>query len=286
MTADVASAKPAPAARPAPRKVMVKRHGLLVRINHWINVVALTLLLMSGLQIFNGHSHLYWGKASDFARPWLSMDSSYVGPDLHGYVTILGHRFDTTGVLGASKFEGKMQDYGFPPSITLPHNYNLTVARRWHFFFAWVFVVNGLIYLITGLIGRRLTREVVPTGRDLATALNDPHLRLKFSKGPEAAHYHQMQKIAYAGVIFILLPLVGLTGMTMSPGLDAAFPFLLDVFGGRQSARSIHFICANLIVAFVLVHFLAVLLSGPINQVRAMITGKLVIVPDAGEAQS
>ncbi|MEI7932415.1 MAG: cytochrome b/b6 domain-containing protein [Alphaproteobacteria bacterium] len=279
MTAETADAAP------PPRKVMVKRHGLLVRLNHWINVIALTLLLMSGLQIFNGHSHLYWGKASDFGHGWLSMDSEYKGKDLLGYVTVLGHKFDTTGFLGASKFEGKMQDYGFPPWLVLPHAYNLTVARRWHFFWAWIFVTNGLIYLITGLIGRRLPREVIPTGRDLKTALKDPHLRLKFSKGPEAAHYHQMQKIAYAGVIFVLLPVVALTGMTMSPGLNAAFPFLLQIFGGRQSARSIHFICANLIVAFVLVHLLAVLLSGPINQVRAMITGRLAIIPDAGEAR-
>ena len=87
-------------------------------------------------------------------------------------------------------------------------------------------------------------------------------------------------------MVFILLPLVALTGMTMSPGLNAGFPFLLDVFGGRQSARTIHFICANLIVLFVVVHLLAVLLSGPINQVRAMITGKLAIRPEPEEAPS
>ena len=272
-----------------PMKVMVKRHGLLVRLNHWVNVIALVLLLGSGLQIFNAHAALYWGKASNFDHPWFSMyaERSKDGAQMKGFTTLGSAKVETTGVFGASKLDGKWQDQGFPGWMTVPGGeFDLTNGRHWHLFFAWVFAVNGLIYLVTGLIGRHLIRDVLPSGRDLKTIFKDPHLRLKFSKGPESARYHQVQKLAYSGVVFLLLPTIALTGMTMSPGLNAAFPFLLDLFGGRQGARSIHFICANLIVAFVIVHLLAVILSGPLNQVRAMLTGKLAIIPSDEEAHS
>ena len=73
-----------------------------------------------------------------------------------------------------------------------------------------------------------------------------------------------------------------LTGLAMSPGMDAAFPVLLDMFGGRQSARTIHFISASFIVIFVVVHLVMVLISGVWNNLRSMITGRYVIEP-AGE---
>jgi thiosulfate reductase cytochrome b subunit len=85
--------------------------------------------------------------------------------------------------------------------------------------------------------------------------------------------YNTLQKLSYFGVIFLLLPVVILTGLTMSPGMDAAWPWLLDLFGGRQSARSIHFIVAFLLVLFVLVHVVMVVLAGPVNEVRSMLTG-------------
>ena len=99
------------------------------------------------------------------------------------------------------------------------------------------------------------------------------HARLRFPTGLAALRYNVLQKASYIGVIFVLLPMIILTGLTMSPGMDAAWPWLVDLFGGRQSARSIHFIVAWLLVAFFLVHILMVLLAGPINELRAMITG-------------
>jgi thiosulfate reductase cytochrome b subunit len=99
------------------------------------------------------------------------------------------------------------------------------------------------------------------------------HARLQFPKGEEAARYHVLQKLSYIGVIFVLLPLMVATGLTMSPGINAGAPWLLDLFGGRQSARSIHFIAAFALVAFFLVHMAMVLLAGPINEVRSMLTG-------------
>ena len=100
------------------------------------------------------------------------------------------------------------------------------------------------------------------------------HARLDFPKGEAARWYNVLQKFAYLGVLVVLIPLMIGTGLTMSPSMDASWPWLLDIFGGRQSARSIHFICATLLVLFVLVHLLMVVLAGPFNEIRSMITGR------------
>ena len=103
------------------------------------------------------------------------------------------------------------------------------------------------------------------------------HAKLQFPKGEAARHYNVLQKLTYMAVAFVLLPLMVLTGLTMSPGLDSAFHVLLDVFGGRSSARSLHFICASLLVAFVVVHVVMVLVSGVWNNLRSMVTGRYAI---------
>ncbi len=260
--------------RPATR--VVKRHALLVRLTHWINVVALTIMLLSGLQIFNAHPALYWGKKATFDSPWLSMTAQ----GDRGVTYFLGKTFDTTGVLGLSEHDGQKVVQGFPAWTTIPHLRDLASGRNWHLFFAWVFGINGLIYLLSGLISRHLQRDVLPSPKDIKALPRDPHLRFKFSKGPDSLRYHPMQRLAYSGMVVIVLPLVILTGLTMSPSMNAAFPGLLDLFGGRQSARSIHFICAVLIVLFVIVHVLMVIASGPFNQLRGMITGKVSVRED------
>lgn len=275
----------APAPPPALVRRKVPRHSLVVRLTHWINVVALSFMLVSGLNIFNAHSALYWGQKANFAHPWFSIQGGKAPTGWKGETQIGSLRIDTTGVLGASKRNGEMQPRAFPVWATLPADTWLSLARRWHFFWAWIFAVNGLIYLGTAIIGGHLKRDIFPGPKDLRTLPKDivDHILLRFPKGWEAARYHVLQKLAYFGTGFVVLPLIVLTGMTMSPGLDAAFPFLLDVFGGRQSARSIHFICAMLIVAFVVVHLVMVVLTGPMNQIRAMITGRYAIKVAPGE---
>ena len=158
------------------------------------------------------------------------------------------------------------------------------MGRRWHFFFAWLFLFNGLAYLLWSLGSGHLRRDLAPSGKELkhiGTSIAE-HARLKFPKGEEAKRYNVLQKLAYLCVALILLPLMLLTGLAMSPGMDAAFPILLDIFGGRQSARTIHFISASLIVIFFVVHLVMVLISGFWNNLRSMITGRYVIEP-AGE---
>ena len=264
-----------------PPTIMIKRHTLVTRLTHWTNVISLWLLLMSGLNIFNAHPALYWGQASNFQSPWLSMSAVGQGDGRLGITTLGPLRFDTTGVFGVSREAGHTMSRGFPAAVTLPNQRYLAIARRWHLFMAWVFVINGLIYLLTSFLNGHFRRDLTPQRDQLAPKAiwHDiiEHAKLQFPKGEEARRYNIIQKLTYLSVIVLLLPLVALTGMTMSPSLNATFPILLDVFGGRQSARSIHFICANLIVLFVLVHVILVIISGFWNNIRSMITGRYAI---------
>ena len=109
------------------------------------------------------------------------------------------------------------------------------------------------------------------------------HARLRFPKGLQAARYNILQKFSYLGVLFGLLPLLVLTGLTMSPAMNAAWPWLLDLFGGRQSARSLHFIAAVLTLGFILVHLVMVVLAGPVNELRSMITGRYRLPKEDGQ---
>jgi thiosulfate reductase cytochrome b subunit len=263
-----------------PRRV-VYRHGVAVRVTHWINALCLALLLMSGLQIFNAHPALYWGEKSEFERPLLAMTAADgEGGKPIGVTTILGRPIETTGFLGLSfSATGRPIDRGFPGWATIPGYQDLATGRLWHFFFAWLLVLNGVVYLVHSLANRHVARDLLPSRRELRgigrTILD--HLRLRFPKGREAERYNVLQKLAYLVVIFVLLPLIVLAGLTMSPQIDAAFPILLDVFGGRQSARTLHFLAASVLVAFVVVHLVMVLVSGVWNNLRSMVTGRYVI---------
>jgi len=266
------------------KKVLVYRHAAVTRVTHWINVVALTLLLMSGLNIFGAHPALYWGQKSTFADPWLSIGAVDKGDRMVGVTQIGSAKFDTTGVLGYSGKVGSRVPVAFPSWATVPSYRDLADSRHWHFFFAWLFVANGLVYWLVGLINGHIRKDLVPSKadvkprnlwREIVT-----HAKLRFPKGEEARRYNVLQKGAYLGVVLILLPLMVLTGLSMSPGLNAATPWLVEFFGGRQSARTIHFLAAFTIVGFVLLHLFMVLASGVWNNIRSMITGRYAIVPD------
>ena len=287
MTVETASDRTTPAhpqGNPGPRgRALVRRHSPLVRIAHWVNVVCILFLVMSGLQIFNAHPALYIGQKADFGNPVMSMTArnSPAGP--LGETHILGKTFNTTGVLGVSTTDGQLQARGFPSWITVPSYQDLATGRRWHFFFAWLFVVNGAVYLIASLADRHVWRDLVPSRaqlRGIGRSIGD-HLRLRFEHGRD---YNVLQKLTYLLMIFIVLPLIIVAGMTMSPGLDTASPWLLDAFAGRQTARTIHFIAATAIVLFVIVHVVMVLISGFWNNMRSMITGRYAIAPESEAA--
>jgi thiosulfate reductase cytochrome b subunit len=228
---------------------------------------------------------LYWGSfGADHDAPWLAA-VAHGGPGgLRGALQLGDLRVPTTGVFGVSSVQGHPTVRGFPAWATLPSWQDLATGRRWHFFLAWIFVANGLIYLAAGVLNGHFRRDLAPlaaevTPRHLIGSIVD-HIKLKHPTGDAAKRYNILQKLAYIGVVFVVLPGIVLTGLTMSPGIDAFAPWLLDLFGGRQSARSIHFICANLIVLFVVVHVVEVFLAGVVNEIGSMITGRYAVPQD------
>ena len=263
------------------------RHTLPVRLMHWINVIALTVLLMSGLNIFNAHPTLNWGKSSYDGLPAVLEIGAIEGPEgvPVGITRVFGHQLVTTGFLGASRDRGgELVARAFPWWLTIPDDQWLSMARRWHLFFAWAFVLNGLCYVVYAAASRHLARDLAPSATDLRSIGQSiiDHLKFKHPTGEAAKRYNVLQKLAYLAVIFVLLPLIVLMGMAMSPWLDALWPGWIDVFGGRQSARTIHFLIAWLLVAFVLVHVFEVIVSGFWNHLRSMITGRFRIVTEKG----
>jgi thiosulfate reductase cytochrome b subunit len=277
---------------PAPvreREVMY-RHSAVVRVTHWINALCLALLLMSGLRLFNYHPSLYWGNYGYRGVPsFISIGAieDSEKDELTGITRIGGWSFETTGVLGVSAdADGDPAAMAFPNWITLPGGPGLALARDWHFALAWLLVANGAVYLLFGLLSGHFRRDLAPAPSELrprrVLAEVWDHIRLRTPRGEAARRYNVLQKLAYIAVIFVMLPVMVLTGLTMSPAVTAAAPVLFDIFGGRQSARTIHFLVANLLVLFVLVHVLQVLISGAFNGMRSMITGRYVVRPERG----
>jgi len=216
-----------------------KRHALGTRIWHWVNLVSVTILFMSGLNISNAHRRLYWGDWGFAAeQAWLEVPR-------------------------------------FPGWATIPGYYSLAAARDWHVLFAWVFAVGLLVFMISAIRNSHFKRDLFTRLAEWrpANIWHDIREHLRFNFEHEGVKFNFLQKVAYSKVIFLLLPLMIFTGMVMSPGMEAAWPWLTEVLGGRQSARSIHFICAWLLFAFFVLHIVLVLLSGPVKQIRDMITG-------------
>ena len=255
---------------------LVYRQRLLTRLTHWAWAVSLFFLLLTGLQIFNAHPALYWGQESGFEynNALLALSGRETTEGLQGVTWVLGREFDTTGLLGAS--QGQVR--GFPSWATIPSHHDLATGRVIHFFFAWVLTGTVLLWLAASLLNGHL-RELVPRPSDLRALPGDVlnHARLRFHRTHK---YNATQKLTYAGVLFILLPGMILTGLCMSPSFNAAAPWLLDLFGGRQSARTLHFAGMALLVLFFAVHILMVLLAGPLNELRSILTGWYRIDPE------
>lgn len=255
---------------------IVRRHRLSTRIWHWTNAVAVLVMLMSGLMIFNAHPRLYWGEYGANDDPaWLVIGSTTRG---QGFVRVGPTVVETTGVLGIwTDREGEAKRRAFPWWATIPSNYSLADARLWHLAFAWVLAGGLLVYLVRSLFNGHLRQDLHLTRSEWRPShiWHDikAHARLRFPTGEAALRYNVLQKLAYAFVLFVALPLLIATGLAMSPGSDAWAPFLTQMFGGRQSARSVHFILAFALVAFFIVHIAMVLLAGPVNELRSMITG-------------
>lgn len=261
----------------AKRTELIYRHRLATRLWHWLNAVTIVVLLMSGAMIFNAHPRLYWGQyGANYDHAWLQIGAD----DRGGFLQLGARRFDTDGVLGQWRApDGATRRNAFPYWATIPSNYNLALARRWHLTFALALAFGLLAFLVASLLNRHLQKDLTLRRREVGPRAiwHDvvEHLKLRFHNAADPAAFNILQKLSYIGVIFVLVPLAIFTGLTMSPGMDAAWPWLLDLFGGRQSARSIHFVVAALLLVFIVVHLVLVLLSGPLNGLRGMITGWL-----------
>ena len=217
---------------------IIYRHRLPVRIMHWVNLVCIVVLLGSGLQIFNAHPALYWGADSRAATLLVQL------PKFPGWATIPGTQW-------------------------------LAMGRVWHFFFAWLFVANGAAYILYTVFSGHLRRDLLPTReewRGIGGSIID-HLKLRHPHGDAARRYNVLQNGAYLALIFVVLPVIVVGGWAMSPMLDAIASGWVDLLGGRQAARTVHFVAAGCIVAFVAVHVFEVIVTGLVNNVRSMVTG-------------
>ncbi|MCF8881659.1 cytochrome b/b6 domain-containing protein [Erythrobacter sp. SN021] len=217
----------------------MKRHALSTRLWHWVNLLCVVVLFMSGLTISNAHRRLYWGDWGFAAeQAWLTVPR-------------------------------------FPDWMTIPGYYSLAVARDWHILMAWPFAL-GLLFMWIAMLANWHFRRDIATSRKQwkpAAIRHDivQHLRLDFDH--EGGKYNFLQKLAYGLVLGVFLPMMVFTGIAISPGMEPTFGWLVELLGGRQSARSLHFIFAFAIAAFFVVHVVLVILAGPIRQIRDMITG-------------
>ena len=253
---------------------LIYRQSRWTRLTHWTWAICLFFLLATGLQIFN-------------ARPWLSIgqetgfdyDNSILkigardgvnGP--MGYTQVFGREFDTTGYLGLRKTDQGLATTAVPEAFTIPSNRDLATGRIIHFFAAWIFLATLVTWLISSALNGHLRRDILPSRADFKAvpqAVAD-HVRLRFRHD---GRYNPLQKFSYFGVLFILFPLMIVTGLAMSPGMNAVMPVLTDMFGGRQTARTVHFVSMLLLFGFFIIHMVMILAAGPLNELRSIITG-------------
>ncbi len=265
--------------RSRPRREVIRRHAWPVRLTHWVNALTIFIMVGSGLNIFNAHPRLYWGQAgANLDKPFLALEAVQTPVGLRGRTVIGPLQFDTTGVLGVSREDGEQTARAWPDWLTLPSYTDLADARHWHFFFAWILIVNGGLYLTWSLARRHIQRNLWPTPSDLRAIPRSvaDHIQLKHPKGEAAKRYNVLQRLAYLGLLALVGGMV-VTGLCMSPGFDAFAPWLVEALGGRQTARTLHFLFASAIVLFIVVHLIEVVLAGPINEVRSMITGRYTV---------
>ena len=241
--------------RASVRNPETPRHSAIVRVTHWLTVISFIALLVTGAEIVISHPRFYWGETGNVnMRPLFSLpipSSRDTVPTGYGYVMP-----DQNGW-----------------------------SRYLHFEAAWVAVLTALVYGISSLWNGHFRRNLVPARRDWSWQAFRGVMAKSFRRAKAddagAYSYNVIQRIAYLGVIFVLFPLVIWTGLALSPGFNAAFPFFVDVLGGRQSARTLHFIVSGLLVIFLVVHIAMIFLAGFGSRMRAMITGRVAVPEDA-----
>lgn len=253
-------------------RARIYRHPFAVRLTHWVAALALGVLTMSGMQIFNAHPALYASDASNFAHPVVTIRAARaVDGTPVGYVRIGTLQLQTTHILGyGPNGMGGESERAFPSWATIPGYQDLANGRRWHIFFAWVLVICAALYAYWAL-------RLWPSRSDLRQLPQTLRSHIIPWKLPRSPMLNPLQKISYFGIVFIVAPIVILSGLALSPAVDAWVPWLPQLFGGRQFARIWHFGGMIALIAFFAVHLLMVGLTGLVNNLRSMISGWYVV---------
>ena len=231
-----------------PTSTDAPRHSVMVRVTHWLTTLCFFALLVSGVEIVISHPRFYWGETGNVLTPSL---------------------FDLPIPASRSAVRTGYQ-------FVLPDQNGW--SRYLHFQAAWIAVLTGLAYILSGLVSGHFKKNLIPAGADLTwrvlSKVTVNHLRFKRPDAAETWYYNVLQRLTYLFVIFALFPLAIWTGLAMSPAIVSAFPTVVTVFGGQQSARTIHFFVSVLLVLFLLIHVVMVGRAGFGNRMRAMITGR------------
>jgi thiosulfate reductase cytochrome b subunit len=224
-----------------------RRRSALLRITHWITVVAFFALLVTGCEIVISHPRFYWGEVGN--------DWTKAAFTLH---------------IPASR-----------DMVPSGYNYVLLDQNGWsrylHFEAAWLAVITGVIYGIWGLWTGHFRRNLLPEKGTRSFGGYWQAFTKPFRRGAgtgDAGSYNVLQRTTYLFVIFVVFPMMIWTGLAMSPAFTAAFPDSVILLGGRQTARTLHFLLTIFLVLFVVVHVAMVAMSGFRSRMRGMITGR------------
>lgn len=239
----------------------IKRHSLWLRVTHWVGTVAFLLLVFTGTEILMVHPRLYWGEVGNDLTPAfleLPISRNYK----HG------------------GWENKTAFFAEKNSpVSAVRTYDIFNENGWgrslHFLSAWLLAFVGLYYLIAAIFSGYLRREIFPKQFSFQSLFKDikDHLVKIIPQRTDDSKYGLLQKTTYSVVLFLLFPVIILTGLTLSPTITAACPFLLKIFFGYQSARTIHFFAAFLLVLFLLIHIVMVVRTGFKKNMLAMTIG-------------
>ena len=217
-------------------------------MTHWSTALCVCALLVSGVEILISHPRFYWGETGNVLTPALFS------------IPIPSSR----------------------PTVPTGYDYVLPDANGWgrylHFEAAWALVLTSAAYLLWGFVSGHFRRNLLPGAADRTwqALVRDVKNHLRFARSnEETLSYNLLQRLSYLIVIFAVCPLLVWTGLAMSPAFDSVIPAAVSVFGGRQSARTLHFFLTVLLVVFVLVHVAMVWLAGFRNRMTAMITGRI-----------
>jgi len=238
-------------------------HRRWVRISHWIIVFSFLTLGFSGVFILAAHPRLYWGEVGNDLVPALLEIPLSNNHRPEGFEQMVSFTDVSNTAVSADRTYEIFNQNGW--------------GRSLHFLAAWFLVIAGMFYVLTGVFSGHVKRNLLPRARELAPASLwqdiKSHFRPQSGMAVGGPPYGLVQRISYAGVAFVALPLMFITGLTMSPAVTATLPVLLDVFGGYQSARTIHFFCFSALVLFLVVHVAMVIVTGFRRQLRAMTLG-------------